>query len=229
MLSEEVARSNNLKEKPFFPNKYLKILIIIILSIVFVLFVLLVLYITDIAFTKDNNVKTEKRENIVELVLPSDIYEAQVYKEYMVGDEMFLLYQRPNMNVDISESNDESGVLYAKEGDVVWKPFIKVRELGDSKNNVFFFGFDLELDRYVTLLIDANGAGSGEGIAKLVSIDDGWNLLNCFYYMPEDWVIKESLGIRDVVEEYIKNNPQYIQDLTDVNCTNFEIVLCKEQ
>jgi hypothetical protein len=159
--------------------------------------------------------------------LPLGIYQEQVYKEFAIGTRRFLVYQRPNMNVPIYQSNNESGVLYALEGDIEWNSFIKVRELGESKNNVFFFDYDFDLDGYVIFLIDANGAGSGEGIAKLISSvqgGDSWDVLNCFYYMPEDWIYDDGLSIREEVEQYIKDNPQYIQDMTDINCRDFEIV-----
>lgn len=178
--------------------------------------------------SEEANKETTMQEDSVELQLPSDIHGAQVHREYTFGDERFLIYQRPNMNIPIIESNDESGVLSAKEGDVEWKNFFKIRELAQSKNNVFFFEYDTDLNKYVTLLVDANGAGSGEGIAKLVSLDKeeaSWEVLDCFYYMPEDWTYNGDSGIRDEVEDYTENNPQYIQDMTSSSCSDFEIVL----
>jgi hypothetical protein len=168
-----------------------------------------------------------EEEDLSELELPSDIYEGQVAKEYIIEDRRFLVYQRPNMNLPIPESNNESGVLYADEGDTKWKPFIKVRELADSKNNVFLFDYDSQLDSYTVFLIDANGGGSGEGVAKLVSIGeegDSWDILNCFYYSSDGWFPDDDMNLRDEVEEYLEDNPQHIQDMNGTSCTDFEIV-----
>jgi hypothetical protein len=226
-LGEHVVHSKSFEETPPLEKKSSRVLILTLLSAVFILSVLLVLFITGVLSTDEVVKEDTEEESVLQVDLPLGIYQEQVYKEFAIGTRRFLVYQRPNMNVPIYQSNNESGVLYALEGDIEWNSFIKVRELGESKNNVFFFDYDFDLDGYVIFLIDANGAGSGEGIAKLISSvqgGDSWDVLNCFYYMPEDWIYDDGLSIREEVEQYIKDNPQYIQDMTDINCRDFEIV-----
>lgn len=162
-----------------------------------------------------------------ELQLPSDIYEEQVYKEYSLNDISFLVYIRSNMNYPLTNSNGESGVLYAESGDIEWRAFLKVNELGASKNNIFYFGYDLGLNGYVLLLIDANGAGSGEGIAKVVGLNqanDSWDVLECFYFIPEHWELDDISNLREEVDTYLEQYSQHVQPSGATNCSNFKIV-----
>jgi len=172
--------------------------------------------------SEDPNI--DSSEDVTEPNLPSDIYPEQIYKEYEFDGVRYLTYRRSNMNIPIDDCNDESGILYANTGDIEWKHFAKINELGSSKNNAFIL--DYVSNQYFILIIDANGAGSGEGIAKLLRLGEGeseWELLYCFYYIPENWNLDSIDNLKSVVEEFLQNNPQYEYNSTSTNCNNFEL------
>jgi len=167
----------------------------------------------------------KEAEEVIELELPIEVNEEQVYREYDFGDVRYLVYQRTNMNIVFNEIYEESGILYADPNDSVWKSFLRINELGSSKNNVFLLDYDN--NEFLALIIDASGAGSGEGIAKLVSFNESLKnveMLNCFYYIPEHWNLESIDDLKDEVQSYCQGNSEYVQDSSNPNCSNFELV-----
>ena len=181
----------------------------------------------DIDSEEEDEEDEDSSSELSDSELPTDIYEEQIYKEYTIDDTRFLVYIRSNMNYHLTNDNGESGVLYAEAGDTEWKSFIKVNELGTSKNNILYFGYDFDINKYVLLLISAKGAGSGEGIAKVVTYnqtDSSWEILECFYFIPEHWDLDSVSNLQEEVETYLDGNDQSWWVITsDTDCSDFEI------
>ena len=121
--------------------------------------------------------------------VPEGIHPAQLQEFFKWEDTYFALFRKANLNFPIFDVDHtlvrdtrRSGVLYAKEGDSVWKVFVEIKETADSKNNPIYLW--KENVPILLLVADTDGAGSGEGVAKLmISKDNGasWTMEKCFY------------------------------------------------
>lgn len=93
---------------------------------------------------------------------------------------------RANMNIPIRNSTSYAGIVRKTIESTQWQEYIKIVSTPDqSKNNPYKFWVG---DSFYLLLVDQNGGGSGEGVAKLVGINvenDTYEQLKCFYYVPE--------------------------------------------
>ena len=125
------------------------------------------------------------------LITPPEIYPAQLVRFFQLGGMQFALVQvlkGLTFGSWVDETTDISGIWYADKDDTAWKPLISLTHAGgyQPQNNIFDFwneGRELRL-----LLVDNNGGGSGEGIAKVLgSIKEGtqWKTKQCFYFVDE--------------------------------------------
>src|SRR5205823_4054948 len=70
-----------------------------------------------------------------------------------------------------NETEKTKGILYANQDGVDWKVHSVIKELANSFNSSDFL--DYQNGKLYFLISDNSGAGSGEGVAKLMSLRDG--------------------------------------------------------
>ncbi|KKS81122.1 MAG: hypothetical protein UV61_C0023G0001 [Candidatus Gottesmanbacteria bacterium GW2011_GWB1_43_11] len=178
--------------------------------------------------------------------LPDFVYPGQVKKDYTFAGIDYVLYQKANMNVPIAQSSGLSGILYAKANEPVWHQFFQIKELADAKNNPFFL--DYKDGSFYVLVVDANGAGSGEGNAKLLTLastSKTWGTVSCFYF-SDGFDFSDAKPLQERVDDYLSvypdrkyvlNSKTNIYELVQFNtyiqaqetiemkdCTNFQVV-----
>ncbi len=124
-------------------------------------------------------------------ILPSSIY-----KNVKYGSKNYAIYQRCSMNIPHPKEvcdvkPQESGIIEISAENKKCTKILTVRDktgYDTSANNVYDM---LYRDNNIyALIVDQTGAGSGEGIAKLISSSDNginWKISQCFYYIPEDY------------------------------------------
>ena len=89
----------------------------------------------------------------------------------------------------------------------------------NSKNSIYRFWRDNE--GYKGLLVDQNGAGSGEGNGKVILLEKGgYELLNCFYYVPEDFT---GSYYDPLTADEIDHIHKAVQSSLNSGCTNFAL------
>lgn len=145
-----------------------------------------------------SNLKTDNiREISSSSVKPTPSEEQKKYfvRYFQLGNLQLALAQEKSSNayVDFVAENDNGtlvGMWYAQPTDTEWKQFLHIRNTTDegieARNNPFYIWNSKQTLHL--LLIDDQGAGSGEGTAKVLdSIDNGqsWWISRCFYYTPE--------------------------------------------
>lgn len=127
-------------------------------------------------------------DQIPHLTLPGDLEEAQLTEPQKIADTYYVKFLKGNMNFPVRSAVKRSGMLYANEGDAAWKIFYEIKDETSYSNNPYFFWN--EGDQFYTVIVDSGGAGSGEGIGKLVRINKqtgSWQIVDCFYYVPESF------------------------------------------
>ena len=149
-------------------------------------------------------------ESTIIRTTPTGIDPVQIKKEYTFNIIDYALYQKNNMNMPINSSSNISGVLYAGKNDQTWKMFNQIKDADSTSNYPYELSF--ESGSLFMLVVDRNGAGSGEGIAKLLKLSQNsnkWVTTSCFYYVPERF--KTSTSVSDSLskrtEEYFTSNP----------------------
>jgi len=166
---------------------------------------------------------TDVRSQVIDRKLPLSIYPEQISNTYSFENIDFALYQKSNFNIPISRSGKSSGILYAHQNDSEWKEFTKIQETGTSKNNPYLL--DHDSGRYYVLVVDTNGAGSGEGIGKLLSLktrETNWKLESCFYYLPE--LDLENFEISKLKDSIIGNQKINKYGSEEDNCSDFTLI-----
>lgn len=176
------------------------------IRIIFIVLLLSVLYFAVIDYKRD----TLDGSNLSNLGVDT----IQIQSLVTIVDTEYLIYQRNSLNIPLEGDFSESGVLYRKVGEKDYKKLVGVvdKEGGSvAKNNVYKVW---EADGKIRIMIvDHLGAGSGEGMAKVLASSDGgeiWIPETCFYFVPERWDDQLML----VGEEVSVNTPE---------CANFEI------
>ena len=132
----------------------------------------------------DQFVVTKKRQ----LALPSDINDDQLAEFFEWGDLVLTLVRRKSMNVWLravpqNYNTTFSGILIADFEEGKWEKYLQIHDVSSTdKNNPYYLW---STDKTVFLsIVDQNGAGSGEGIMKLMTMNDGetWELDSCYYF-----------------------------------------------
>ncbi len=187
-----------------------------------------------------NNKQIIEIKSVPNFNIPKDIDEIQIKKYFQIGDIYFAFVCRANMNSPISSDSKFSGILTAKSEDTEWQKFFEIKNLDGAKNNPLLFGNEKE--KLFLAVVDAKGAGSGEGIMKLIASDDfgkTWQLDRCFYYgvyacLPKsfsdfdkkDCIDNESI-FNDITNEFEIN--QFNKSIgkqeliIDKNCKNIDL------
>lgn len=154
-------------------------------------------------------------EKIPNLTLPEGLEAPQLKLPQKIDGTYFVLFQKSSINIPVSSSIKRSGVLYADPDDEHWKIFYEIEESLKEKNNPYHFW--KEKSDYYTVIIDTAGAGSGEGIGKLVRIDPqttSWEVVNCFYYTPEGFMAhitssKDPISLSHATKSYQDDQLKY--------------------
>lgn len=123
--------------------------------------------------------------------LPSDIDPGQIARVY---DGHYALVVRPSMNIDLSSRiapgfvTNFAGVLQWNAAANRWDKLLSVSDTDSNistSNNPVELTWDSQSIPHL-LVVDTNGAGSGEGIAKelvATSVDlKEWKVIDCFDY-----------------------------------------------
>lgn len=158
--------------------------------------------------------------------VPDGILPQQIVKTYSFDGVEYALYQRGNMNIPMD--GNKSGILISNKNEKVWREYIEVKDLSEQANNLY--SIDHVNGKYYLLAVDAGGAGSGEGIAKLIAIPKGsksWSIQKCFYYGGQssyDWSLGKGKSIVNLVNEYLKKYPKEDMEMTSSQCKNVELI-----
>jgi len=135
------------------------------------------------------------------------------------------IYSRSSMNIppNVTTLPDKSQVVCNIGG--TNGPLFEVtdkRSFETAKNSIYRFWYDT--DGYKALIVDQNGAGSGEGNGKVIRLNKGgYELLFCFYYTPADFhKINEPITSNKVLlaKELQSIKANQISN-TSPNCSNF--------
>lgn len=195
---------------------------------------------------RNNLFNTNVLAQIPELTLPNDLEFTQLTYPQELNGDYYVFFKKHNMNNPINSAVLRSGVLYAGKTDSTWKIFFEIEELNDERNNPYYFW--KENDYFYVVFVDANGAGSGEGLGKLIKIngsDESWRVIDCFYYVPESFnqfiistpnevsLSKRVEDYNEPSEGYVTYNGIYVFDnaknmfvrdnKTVESCTSFEL------
>lgn len=127
--------------------------------------------------------------------LPSDIHPGQVSK--IIGNEFALVerrsFNRPLLDIPSDVIANFAGVLRWNEEENRWEKFLQVDDTtypeAPTKNNPLDFWWtgspDIDQIPHI-VVVDNNGAGSGEGVAKELVADNigltKWKVVDCYDY-----------------------------------------------
>lgn len=203
----------------------------IILFLVFIILIVLLLvemYTWD--YNEGINVSSKNFESEINRQMPSSVIPEQIERTYTFNGVDYAVFQKGDMN--IIKPGDNSGILYANRTDKEWNIYTLIQELSNSSNNPYFL--DYQNGRLYALIVDTNGAGSGEGIGKLMSIGDtsnNWILDECFYYgfptqYSDDFIVNSD-NLPSAINKYIESLPQNLKDISSdskKHCNDFELV-----
>lgn len=133
------------------------------------------------------------RSDMFNYSLPEGISPNQIIATYWFEDSpgqhtYFALFQKEAMNNFSGVTGGRAGLLFKPGAAMEKSPYIlaEIIDQSETHNNPFYFwqeGGDLYF-----LIIDSSGAGSGEGMAKVLKSSDqgkSWHTTSCFYYVPE--------------------------------------------
>ena len=191
-------------------------------------------YVNKSGYSKGDKIGHFVVTNVRPLVLnrnvPTSIMPDQVDKTYTFNGVEYAIFQKGNMN--IVRSGDISGILYANKNDSIWKIFTHIKDLSGSSNNPYLM--DYQNGKLYVMVVDTYGAGSGEGIGKLLSLASGantWNLESCFYY---GWsqerfneIVSSTKNLPEAIKKYITSLPQNLSTLSSdskKHCSDFQLI-----
>jgi len=120
---------------------------------------------------------------------PEEIHRAQVEKYFRLGDLFFGLARQTSMNFNLSILYREGfevkfvGVLVGDEESRGWNKFLQIQDSQRTDSNNPYYLWSEEGKMFLTV-VDQRGAGSGEGILKLMATTDGedWRIEDCYYF-----------------------------------------------
>lgn len=160
------------------------------------------LYVCKENFFQKGNQDVKLKEKIVDdsfsvisaETLPLDIHRDQIIK---VLDSHYAVVARPSLNIflpniPIDFKAEYRGVLQWNGETKKWEKFLRVEDtntkisLSNNPLDMWFEGAD-DTDRVAhVLVVDVNGAGSGEGLGKILVPEDigmeKWKVVDCFDY-----------------------------------------------
>ena len=167
--------------------------------------------------------------------LPENIHEAQIDQYYLLGDVFMALVRKPSSNVQLNLpadfNADFAGIIAADNDNQKWEKILTINDLNpNDKNNPYAIWTDggySTPERYLFLtIVDQNGAGSGEGVMKLLTSNDAenWNQNECYYFGENyngpkedgDYFGYSAVGISEGGAGFKKHSGK--------ECNNFEMI-----
>jgi hypothetical protein len=135
-----------------------------------------------------NNNSDLAESSAPEIPLPGNIISGQIMKYFKLGNIYLALILQPSMNVwlpDVPANYTASfaGVLAAREDDQAWTKLLELKDQAQTdKNNPYYLW--LKDNKIFLSVVDQNGAGSGEGMMKVLTLNDKnlWVIDGCYYF-----------------------------------------------
>lgn len=164
--------------------------------------------------------------------LPSDIHEAQIDNYYLLGDVFVALVRRSSVNVVLEGLPDGfnanfAGIIAADSTKQKWEKILTIRDSNPTdKNNPYAIWTDggyKTPQRYLFLtIVDQNGAGSGEGIMKLLTSTDAkkWTQGQCYYF--DAHIQGENYFLSSATE--IAEGGSGFEKYSGKECNNFRLI-----
>lgn len=130
-----------------------------------------------------------------EVYLPdhTDELHGQAVRYYHSGDDMYFALTQHGGSMSLLPASGDypiaTGIWYATpQTEGHWKQYLEIKkdDSQEIQNGPFHFWTDGKTVN--VLAIDYNGAGSGEGVAKVLTSEDygrSWYTSHCFYYTSE--------------------------------------------
>jgi hypothetical protein len=166
------------------------------------------------ALTSKESIKEVKLDR--SFAMPNGIYKQQITNYFQIKksnfDTVYLAIfksggVKENRELD-PQSLERAGILYAKNDDKQWRVFFEVHNKQEIDNNNPYYVWN-EGEKIFLLVADQAGAGSGEGIAKILNSDNGgknWKIDRCFYFMPDNFFEQyQKLGFQNFLNWFKKN------------------------
>ncbi|QQR84026.1 hypothetical protein IPJ72_02415 [Candidatus Peregrinibacteria bacterium] len=161
--------------------------------------------------------------------LPSDIHEAQVDGYSKLGDIYMALVRRPSMNVQIeglpTEFNaDFSGIIAANPSKGAWEKVVTISDVDPTDKNNPYALWTNQHYLFMTV-VDQHGAGSGEGIMKVVASNDAkeWTKEACYYFGTNYNEPKESGNYFKYSMTGLSEGGQGLQKHSGKDCDNIQL------
>lgn len=141
------------------------------------------------------NITTQlKRSKLLEIDQPgtisfssTDVGRNQPVRYFKLGDMYLMLSAHPgslSLATDFSRPAENTGIWYASSSTAAhWQPLTVLSNSSWIQNNPFYLWSSK--GKLNLLAIDGRGAGSGEGLAKVLTSSNGganWKITRCFYY-----------------------------------------------
>lgn len=132
-----------------------------------------------------------------DITLPADYaadeLEGAAVRYYRAGTDTYFALVQTGGSMSLRPADRtttiNTGVWYAtSQTGGHWKSYLEITNPGSVQNNPFHFWSDKNTLNLLT--IDYHGAGSGEGIAKILTSEDGgsvWFTSECFYFTAENF------------------------------------------
>jgi hypothetical protein len=162
-----------------------------------------------------------KNPDIAPLKSPESKTEQAFSQPFKLGKySNCLIYRRTSLNnpADSTTLPDRSQIRCPGNGqDEIMVEILDKEGFLESKNAIYKAWY--ENSEYKLLLVDQNGAGSGEGIGKVLLLKTGSaKLLNCFYYTPESFTSNPS---QPPTQSEIASITKKAVDIKVPNCSNY--------
>lgn len=127
--------------------------------------------------------------SVLNVPLPEGILPGQIQKNFQLGDLYLALVLQPSMNIllpdDVPVNYTASwvGVLAARENDQIWTKLLEIKDQNQTDRNNPYYLWLKDKKLYLSV-VDQNGAGSGEGTMKVLTLDEqnNWILDSCHYF-----------------------------------------------
>ncbi len=121
-----------------------------------------------------------------QIPLPDDVYPGQIKKYFQIGTLAIGLVLQPSMNVVLNLPATDvpsfTGVVVS-EGGAPWRKYLEIQDTEPTDKNNPYYLWAQDGNLYLSI-VDQRGAGSGEGIMKLVTLaaTGDWVVEGCYYF-----------------------------------------------
>lgn len=144
----------------------------------------------------DSGATIEEVEN-PKLEMPLNVYDGQIVDYFQLGN----LYFAPVLEQPYPGTSEGTmkwpphfvGMLIAQKGDARWTKLMEIKDVNPdpysdtSRGNAPYYLWQRNAELMLSI-VDVNGGGSTEGVAKVFSTQEGWDwqLEHCYYFGPNE-------------------------------------------